>query len=80
MITTILVLFGLIMVFSASYYYSISQAGNPYSYLIKHGMWVVFGFVAMVFGASFDYRRYKKAAIPGLIISTAQRDGLAQDL
>lgn len=38
MITTILVLFGLIMVFSASYYYSISQAGNPYSYLIKHGM------------------------------------------
>ena len=69
MITTILVLFGLIMVFSASYYYSISQAGNPYSYLIKHGMWVVFGFVVMVFGASFDYRRYKKAAIPGLIIS-----------
>lgn len=69
MITTILVLFGLIMVFSASYYYSISQAGTPYSYLIKHGMWVVFGFVAMVFGASFDYRRYKKVAIPGLIIS-----------
>lgn len=69
MLTTILVLFGLIMVFSASYYYSISQAGNPYSYLIRHGMWVVFGFATMVFSASFDYRRYRKAAIPCLIIS-----------
>ena len=63
--TMVLVVFGLIMVFSASYYYSISQDGNPYSYLLKHGMWVVLGFIAMMFGASYDYKRYnnKKFAI-----------------
>ena len=43
--TLMLVLFGLIMVFSASYYSSISQDGNPYSYLVRHGAWVVFGLV-----------------------------------
>ena len=67
--TLMLVLFGLIMVFSASYYSSISQDGNPYSYLVRHGGWVVFGLVAMAFGALFDYRKYKKCALPILIVS-----------
>ena len=67
--TLVLVLFGLIMVFSASYYSSISQDGNPYSYLVRHGAWVVFGLVAMAFGALFDYRKYKKWALPILIVS-----------
>lgn len=64
-----LVIFGLIMVFSASYYYSISRDGNAYSYLVRHGMWVVFGFGAMIMGALLDYRLYKKIAIPMLVIS-----------
>ena len=67
--TLMLVLFGLIMVFSASYYSSISQDGNPYSYLVRHGAWVVLGLVAMAFGALFDYRKYKKWALPILIVS-----------
>ena len=66
--TLMLVLFGLIMVFSASYYSSISQDGNPYSYLVRHGAWVVFGLVAMAFGALFEYRKYKKWALPILIV------------
>ena len=65
--TLMLVLFGLIMVFSASYYSSISQDGYPYSYLVRHGAWVVFGLGLMAFGALFDYRKYKKLAIPVLI-------------
>ena len=64
-----LVVFGLIMVFSASYYYSISQAGTAYSYLIRHGLWVVIGVGAFLFGASFDYRRYRILAIPALVVS-----------
>ena len=64
-----LMLFTLMLVFSASYYSSISQDGNPYSYLVRHGAWVVFGLVAMAFGALFDYRKYKKWALPILIIS-----------
>lgn len=58
--TLALVLFGLVMVFSASYYYSISQDGTPYSYLFRHGMWVVIGFGALLFGAMVDYRLYNQ--------------------
>lgn len=66
--TMVLVVFGLIMVFSASYYYSISQDGNPYSYLLKHGMWVVLGFIAMMFGASYDYKRYNNKKFAYLVL------------
>lgn len=66
--TAILVIFGLIMVFSASYYYSISQDGTAYSYLLRHGFWVVLGSIAMIFGAAIDYRRYRKWAVPVLIL------------
>ncbi len=67
--TLMLVIFGLIMVFSASYYYSISQDGSAYGYLKRHGMWVIIGFVAMMFASGFDYRQYRKMAVPGLAIS-----------
>ena len=59
LIVMILVIFGLIMVFSASYYYSISQAGNAYSYLLRHGLWVILGIGVMILGASIDYRIYR---------------------
>lgn len=65
--TAMLVIFGIIMVFSASYYYSISQDGNAYSYLLRQGFWAVLGFGAMIIGAAVDYRRYRKLAIPALI-------------
>lgn len=65
--TLMLVVFGLIMVFSASYYYSISQDGSAYSYLRRHALWVILGFGVMWFGATFDYRGYKKLALPVMI-------------
>ncbi len=67
--TLMLVMFGVIMVFSASYYNSISQDGNAYSYLLRHGIWVVLGFGAMVFGAAFDYRNYRRFALPVFALS-----------
>ncbi|MDO4486131.1 MAG: putative lipid II flippase FtsW [Bacillota bacterium] len=68
LIVMILVIFGLIMVFSASYYYSISQAGTAYSYLFRHGLWVVIGVAAMIAGASLDYRIYRKIALPAVAV------------
>lgn len=65
--TLILVVIGIIAVFSASYYYSISQDGTPYSYLARHGLWALFGFVLMLLGAMVDYRFYKKWAIPVIV-------------
>lgn len=67
--TLILVIFGVIMVFSASYYYSISQDGSAYSYLRRHGIWVIMGFAVMMLGASVDYRKLQKLAVPGLALS-----------
>lgn len=67
--TMMLVLFGLAMVFSASYYYSISQDGNAYSYLLKDAVLIIAGVVLMLFGALFDYRKYKKLAVPIAAIS-----------
>ncbi|MEG0830532.1 MAG: putative lipid II flippase FtsW [Anaerovoracaceae bacterium] len=70
-ITIILVLFGIIMVFSASYYSSINttENGSPYSYLIKTIIYAVLGFIIMWFTGIFDYRRYKKLALIFLGIS-----------
>ncbi len=67
LITLILVAFGLIMVFSASYYYSISVNGTPFYYLIRDGIWICVGLVAMVIGMNIDYRFYKKVAVLGII-------------
>ena len=69
-----LVIFGVIMVFSASYYQSINETsqsgeGTPYAYLIKDVMWAILGFGLMMFTAVFDYRRYRKFAVPILAVS-----------
>ena len=49
-----LVIFGVIMVFSASYYYAISKEGTPYYYLIRDIIWAVVGTAAMMFMAVFE--------------------------
>lgn len=58
--TLILIIFGVIMVFSASYYWSMDQYGKPYSYLIKDIVWAGAGICAMLFFSLIDYRKYKK--------------------
>ena len=57
-LTLILAFYGLLMVFSASYYFSISESGNPFYYLIRDGIWVLLGIILMCFGALVDYRKY----------------------
>ena len=57
-VVLVLVAFGLGMVFSASYYYSINNYDNPFYYLIRDGVWVVLGLVLMWIGTIVDYRKY----------------------
>jgi len=59
-LTTILVIFGLVMVFSASYYKSINDNGSPYSYLLRQGINAIGGFGFMAFFSVFNYHQYKK--------------------
>ncbi|MEG0156090.1 MAG: putative lipid II flippase FtsW [Anaerovoracaceae bacterium] len=58
--TLAMVSFGVIMVFSASYYGSIDQYGNPYYYLIKDMIWACTGFVMMIGTMIIDYHKYRK--------------------
>ena len=64
-----LVVFGVVMVFSASYYYSISQDKTPYSYLIKDIIFALIGTACFILGAMLDYHRWKKWSLIALIIS-----------
>lgn len=66
-----LVVFGVIMVFSSSYYSAINDTGDPYSYLKKDIVWAILGLGAMLFCALFDYRTYAKIAPTILIVSLA---------
>lgn len=65
----VLIVFGLIMVFSASYYDSLTERGNPYYFLLRQGVWIAIGTVFMVATFLFDYRYYKKLAYPFMMIS-----------
>lgn len=65
-LVTILVIFGVVMVFSASYYKSINEAGSPYSYLIRQGINAILGFILMAFCSWFDYHHYRWLSLPAL--------------
>lgn len=58
-LVTILVIFGVVMVFSASYYKSINDDGTPYSYLISQGRNALMGFGLMWFFSRLDYHIYR---------------------
>ena len=55
-----LCIFGIIMVFSASYYVSINEDGNPYSYLIRQLIWFGLGFGTMILFSRIDYHVWGK--------------------
>ncbi|MGI6751336.1 MAG: putative lipid II flippase FtsW [Anaerovoracaceae bacterium] len=64
-----LVVFGIIMVFSASYYSSISKTGDPYKYLKDDIVWALLGAVLMVVCSRVSYRIYYALA-PVLFIAS----------
>jgi len=69
LIVVVLATFGIIMVFSASYYSTISMEQGPYYYLQRALQWTLAGFAVMV-GASFiPYRAYYYLA-PFILIAS----------
>ncbi len=56
--TLILVVIGLVMVFSASAITAQASSGSPYSFLIKQAAWAVLGLAAMTVLMQVDYRKY----------------------
>lgn len=61
-------IFGIVMVFSASYYNALSKFGNPYKFLIEDTVWVLMGWVAFAIFSFIDYHYWKKIAFPLMFI------------
>lgn len=61
--------FGVLMVYSASYYSAQQQTGDAFFYMKKQLAGLVLGGIAMVIMAIFPYRRLKKLKWPALIVS-----------
>jgi cell division protein FtsW len=62
-VVLLLVLFGLVMVFSASAVMAKAESGSPYKYVAKQAMFALFGMVALTVLMQVDYRRYNNARV-----------------
>ena len=60
--TLALVVFGLVMVFSASAVLSNDRFGNAYMFLVRQLAWAAVGLVAMLAVMRVDYRCYRHPA------------------
>ncbi len=66
----ILLIMGLIMMFSASYadgYYN--HQGDGFYYIKKQGLWAALGVVGMYFMAQIDYHKWRKLVLPIMLIA-----------
>ena len=58
--TVILVLFGIVMVFSASYYNAFHNSNDRFRYLINQSVSALVGAAALIFLANVNYRYFKR--------------------
>ncbi len=66
----VLLMFGLIMMFSASYadgYYN--HGGDGFYYIKRQGLWAALGLVVMYIAAQFDYHKLRRFVLPLLILT-----------
>lgn len=61
-VTLLLVLIGLVMVFSASAVVAKERFGSPYYFMLKQTLWGFAGVIAMLATLQIDYRKYRHPA------------------
>lgn len=59
----ILVIFGVVMVFSASYYNSLNDTGSPFGYLERQLFFAITGFFIMYFMSIIDYHIIRQLSL-----------------
>jgi|KBSMisStaDraftv2_1062788.scaffolds.fasta_scaffold131514_2 cell division protein FtsW len=69
-VVLLLVLFGLVMVFSASAVMAKAQTGSPYPYMLKQGVWAVMGMIALAVLMQVDYRHYNDRKVVFAAVAT----------
>ncbi|MDE3104344.1 MAG: putative lipid II flippase FtsW [Acidobacteriota bacterium] len=57
-VVLLLVLFGLVMVFSASAILAKESLGTPYTFVLKQALWAVLGMIVLAVLMQVDYRHY----------------------
>lgn len=62
-ITLILVVIGLVMVFSASAMMAKDRYGSPYTFVIRQAVWAGLGLAAMTLLMQVDYRKYNQPRV-----------------
>lgn len=65
----VLIIFGLVMVYDASVIQAISDFKDGYYYIRQQLIWVLIGVFSLTFFAKFDYKNFKKFALPMLTVS-----------
>ena len=71
-VVLLLVVIGLVMVFSASAVMASDRFGSPYTFVIRQAIWAVLGLAAMTWLMRVDYRRYNNPNIvfPAIALTT----------
>lgn len=69
LVVLILLAIGLVMVFSASFIIAEEQHGDPFHFLRRQTIWVLFGLSGMLFFANFSYWNLRKMTPIILILS-----------
>jgi cell division protein FtsW len=62
-VVLLLVLFGLVMVFSASAVVAKAEYGSPYQFMLRQAAWAVVGMFALVLLMQVDYRKYNNPKV-----------------
>lgn len=59
-VTILLVLFGIVMITSSSFYYSLNKFGDSFHFFKRQMIWAAAGFLVMIVCMNYDYRKLKK--------------------
>lgn len=68
-LTALLCLIGLVMVGSASSVISMNLYGSPYSLLVREGLWMALGVLALVITMRVDYRTWRRFRVPLMVVA-----------
>lgn len=61
--------FGLVMVYSSSFFIAVSEGHAQTYYLLRQLMWVAIGGVGLLIGQRVDYRLWRRMAVPLFVVT-----------
>jgi cell division protein FtsW len=70
-VVAVLNLIGVVMVLSSSSVASLTSYGSPWHFFVRHLVWTALGLIAFLVALRVDYRMWRKAVMPLLIVSIA---------